>query len=846
MGSHAAIKELEKEVTYWRNVALGIETESEYEQDTRKASIYSLTKFLTDDNDPRANSIKLNFYEVYPRLISKGCIRQDINPFSVNYLLFADPYVSLFVKFVFQTPYRKGLRGNFQVDTEPQQDLDASSILKILKLNESAFEKLSASKKEKVNEFIEQIITQNYQSNMDTRNNEVFMNLLNTMSSPKFIEDKCLYGQYSPLLLTYISRIQNELPSLSTIRLLLNNYYQHIYPMFPCLDIDLFEELITSVLEADRNNIERIVLNLGTTNIKLKLFNIAILFLLLQLSISHLKLRLFDHRSMQDDVHHKYDDERAWIQSLSKSHENLTYISAELLSILNVYQSRTEEIITWHMLLWSILAHNPDCCSIYNDSTTEGVVSLVGPLVLDLGLDRDPSNFLKPTGNMKIDPRYKNYRRRLWMCYCFMSRFEVTVKGKSAQKNSANLAAIPGITDRDNGWTLYSSLYKKDMVKPNEAELEILGLVYKFAQFCAVFKPMDELLRSTDSYLTLTQVEKLYQEISIYIDPEFKKTTEGTERWVHNPTIGITYNIDDIERILAVERQIVARNSQLTLCGMMVQYFNSLKNQDSYILDRVLLYCERVFSNICEGVKYLSQYFNVRYTENIDTTGKFYTNRASQVYLSRCALQLVSHILKVDHMIGLSKRRSNQQSFLYEDHLAQPEGNKVNIQRRQYIILRTKLLSILEEVHSNSSEELRYNYMSGFRYALIGDCTMHFLKQDGRRFLMRDILLSDSGIHDGTFTEGNFHLLSVEEKESMLLDANELIRLGEKDLQILVDTVSTFVDETSEPENSSVMPQNLFAYTATTTDTMVNQFSLELAGVSADFDIVFGNTNFPE
>ena len=78
------------------------------------------------------------------------------------------------------------------------------------------------------------------------------------------------------------------------------------------------------------------------------------------------------------------------------------------------------------------------------------------------------------------------------------------MKGKSAQKNSANLAAIPGITDRDNGWTLYSSLYKKDMVKPNEAELEILGLVYKFAQFCAVFKPMDELLRSTDSYLTLT------------------------------------------------------------------------------------------------------------------------------------------------------------------------------------------------------------------------------------------------------------------------------------------------------------------------------------------------------
>ncbi|CAH02737.1 fungal specific transcription factor domain-containing protein [Kluyveromyces lactis] len=845
MGTNATLKELEKEVEYWRNLALGIEPEQDPVSNVSTTIRTSVARLSATKDLAKTDGIRLNFYESFPHLVTKGIIREDIGPFAVNYMLFPDPYISIFIKFVFQTPYRKTLN-TYLGTPDSYQEFNVSSILKILKLNPSAFEKLNPLKKKKVSAFIEQILAQN-QPASENSNSELFLATLNTMTAPRFIEDKCLYGQYSPILLAYIGRIQNDLPSLPNIRLLLDNFYHHIYPIWPCIDIDLFEENLNEVIHMDSHNPERIIVNPGTTNIKMKLVNISILYLILQLSISHWKLRLFDQRAMEQDVQHKYDGDRAWIEGFAELEKKLTSSAAELVSILNIYQSRTEEVISWHMLLWNILAHQPDLCSIFYDSTSEGVIGMMGPLVSDLGLDRDPSQFLEPTGNMRIDPRYKNYRRRLWLCYCLISRFEITVKGRTPQKSTANVQAIPGIMDQKNGWEEYSCLYKKDMLKQNEAELELLGLFYRHLQFMTLFLPYDKLLKDNLNSLTLTEVEQVYEGLERYLEKDVNGTFTHSQKWARHSTIDYSYNLNDVDNVFNMAKQLIARSVRLTICDLLIRFFNSRKVHNSFDMEQSLLYCQKALADNCEGIGYLIKYFALVYNENIRTTGKFFTNRISQILLSRCTLHTTLTILRVDHMLGLSKRRSNQESFLYEDQSAFSRLSGINEQRQQCVRIRMQLFSLLENLCSASSEELRYNYISGFRYALLTDCAMHFLKQNGKRFLMRDILMSNIGTNEDSagFMETSFHLLSSEEKENILLSANEFVHFDEAGFRLLLDTVNTFCTNSGSPNNRNTMPEQLFGYTATSSNVLINQFSVDLAGLSANFDFVFDGGNLP-
>ncbi|CDO94434.1 unnamed protein product [Kluyveromyces dobzhanskii CBS 2104] len=838
------IKELEKEVAYWRNLALGFEQDSGSTKDTSKNVRDSVARLGAQIDPLKTDSIQLNFYESFPYLLTKGIVSVDIGPFAMGYVLFTDPYISIFLRYVSQTPYRKTLNAYLGEAPDSNQVFDPSSVFEILNLNPKALGEMNPIKEKKINAFIERINTQN-KSNTATFKSELFSTTLSTITTPRFIEDKCLYGQYSPVLLACIGKIQCELPSLPDVKLLLNNFYHHIYPLMPCIDIDLLEEIINEVIQTNLESPGRISVNLGTTNIKLKLLNISILYLILTISISHMKLRFFDQRAMQQDTEHKYDADREWIERMAVAVQSLPNSAAELVSILNIYQSRTEETVSWHILLWIILAHEPDLCSVFNDSSGEGVIGMIGPLISDLGLHTDPSEYVEPTGSMKIDSRYKNYRRKLWMCYGLISRFEVTVKGKTPKKSAADIETMPGMKDRKNGREMYCSLCKQDMSEENEAELAIIGLIFDHLQFMAMFIPYDKLFKDNFSSLSLTEVDRIYGEINNCMEKEFKKTNDNPAKWVHHQTIDYSYNASDVESILVKGRNLMGRSVKITICNLLTGFFNSQRLHDAFDLEECLLYCQRALIDSCEAAAYLTDYFGILYNENIRTTGKYFANRISQILLSRCSLHISSSILRVDHLLGLSKRRSNQQSFLYEDQIASSNINVINKQRRQCVQLRTQLFSVLENLNSKSSEELRYNYISGFRHALLTDCGSYFLKQNANRFLMRDILMSnifESEEAPGYMGTG-IHLLSTEEKENMLLAANEFVHFDHIALQLLVDTVSSYCKTGDRTANVNTSPKHFSDFTGTSSNVLIKDFNGEMPGNLLNFEFGFGNNN---
>lgn len=707
------------------------------------------------------------------------------------------------------------------------------------------FNKLDPLRKSKVNHFIEQMIF-NKGDEKNSRN-EIFLATLSTMKSPKFIEDRCVNGQYSPILLGYINRIQHELPSMDTIRKLLDNFYRKMYPIWPFIDIDLFEECIQEIIRVNPSNPHKVILNLGTKNIKKKLVNIAILYLILQLSISHLRLFLFDHRFVEKDQH-RHDGEREWIEGLQVFAKNLTYSAADLVSILNIYQSRTEEIISWHMYLWAILTHTPDICSVFNDATSEGVLGMMSPLVSDLGLERDPFDFPNPTGNMKVDIRYKNYRRKLWLCFCLICRMEISVKGKYPYKETSNIKSIPGLLDGERGWRLYSSFYQSDMIKENKADVDIMERLYKHVQFMSVFLPYDSLIKDNLGGLSLRDIESTSEDIDNHIRHIQSSCNAMSSRWVKCPTINHTYDMAGFDKIYNISQLLIARSVKLMISDLLTRFFNSQKINNSYELRQTFLYTQRAISDDCKAIRCLIKYFSSEFLPDVPTMGKLFTNRLSQVLLSRCMLHTTLTVLRVDHMLGLSKRRLNQQSFLYEEEqLTCSKFSRFNRQRQQCVRIRCELVALLEELCYASSEEQRYNYLSGFRFALLSDCGMHFLKQNDKRFLMRDILMSDidANRESSGFMETNFHLLTMEEKENMLLSANSFVHFGDDDLQLLLETIGNHQSEVEDKTDKNPNHKNLFAYNIHTppVDNFAKQFSMDLSDFAPDFDLVFDYPN---
>lgn len=843
MGKNTVIKELEKEVEYWRSIALNNEHDGFSEADTGTTT--PSNGFSSDpcvEQNVFSDKPRLNLYESLPQLVTKGIIREDISPFSGDYLMIADPYLSTFLKFVFQSPYRNAMGTYLAGGMDFSKDFEPNLVFKILKLNPTVFNTLDPIRKKKANDFIEQIMNKRVPGQHESRN-ETFLMSLGSNELPRFIEDRCVGGQYSPILHAYINRIQHELPSMSTVRKLLTNYYSNMYVGMPYIDPDLFEECIRNVLEVDPNNSEKIRLNLGTTDIKHKLVNIAILFLILQLSISHYKFFLSDHRFVENNGE-KFRAEMEWITGIENLGKNLTYSAVDLVSILNSYQSRSEELISWHLLLWAIFAYTPDVCSVFHDSMAEGIISVLTPLVTDLGLDIDPSEFPKPMGSMKLDPRYKNYRRRLWICFCIVCRYEMIIKGKFPHRRADDIKFFEELSEVHKDENAFLNLYHRDMPKENAAELAVIQILYQDIKFLNLLTPCDNMFKNNIDGLTINDIEVVLQNIEGYISNSSGHCSDGPEV-LFNATTNCFYDFGKLRSILDISNQLLARTIRLALFDITMRSINTERAQKTLELKKKISYSQRMFDALCEAMNYLIQYFSTEFTDDTISMNKFVLNRAAQVVLSRCTLQSTLKILRIDYLRDFYNG-AEQQEFLYEKDAVTSSRKKLAAKRQICMTFRHEFMQLIEQLCFAASEEFRYTYLSGFRVALLTDCGFHFLKENERGFPTKEILMADIEFDkkvDG-FMETNFHLLSVEEKETLLLSANPLVHFDQNELLYLLKILDRHKRSDGNSKNFTKEP--LFAYDFTTLppNAFLNPFSVDFADTNADFDLVFNYEQF--
>ena len=261
----------------------------------------------------------------------------------------------------------------------------------------------------------------------------------------------------SPVFLpSLVAEIEDVLMQKKDCEILLKCFYHNIYPLYPFMDISLFESDLTTLLLPDDNN--RWKISTEGKNVRKKIETLSLLTIVIVMALKHSTLDV-DLLSMV----------RA---SASESARKLSLLCHKLLCLLDVFRYPNENTFTC-LLYFYVSEHldpeSPDCVL---NRTNLLTLSHLSNLSMTLGLQYEPSKYKRFK-----DPQVMRQRRILWLGVQSL-KFQISLaEGDSDKSNSEYMEAFLADFEEIDA----SSEYEKSSLGDLDMQLyDIVWNKYKF------------------------------------------------------------------------------------------------------------------------------------------------------------------------------------------------------------------------------------------------------------------------------------------------------------------------------------------------------------------------------
>lgn len=220
--------------------------------------------------------------------------------------------------------------------------------------------------------------------------NRIEVPLTGLLYNPCSSEDERLASHFQNI----IPEIENLLGLKKDCDLLLRNFCQTIFPLYPFMDVCIFEDELETLLIEDETNMYK--LNVSGRDVRKKIETVSLLLIILAMS---LRQSILDSNLLT-----------AIRRTASKRAQQISLTSHRLLCLLDVFRSPNETTFTCLLYFTFSEYLNQDDTDTVLTPTRLLTIKQITDLTITLGLHHDPSKF-----NRLKNPQIIRRRRMIWL-----------------------------------------------------------------------------------------------------------------------------------------------------------------------------------------------------------------------------------------------------------------------------------------------------------------------------------------------------------------------------------------------------------------------------------------------
>ncbi|CAI4045581.1 hypothetical protein SKDZ_12G0080 [Saccharomyces kudriavzevii ZP591] len=240
---------------------------------------------------------------------------------------------------------------------------------------------------------------------------------------------------------------------------LLTEFYKAIYPMYPFLEISLFEGNMKEFLQPNNFNGYSIVLNDKKSRRNLE----TITLLTIILALSHRSLTL------RNDI--------LFEESSQVKANKLSLIAHKLISLMNVFTYTNEHTFCCLLYFFILRCLNPDQIDMYPSHSDLLNLKFLNEVAIKLGLNEEPFQYTRYIIEEDDYPRLFNLRRKLWLGVQFLKFQMSTPEGDSDILSLEYLRSFIKIDES------LPELFEKNYTSTNNLDLSLMAIsedIYHF------------------------------------------------------------------------------------------------------------------------------------------------------------------------------------------------------------------------------------------------------------------------------------------------------------------------------------------------------------------------------
>lgn len=604
------------------------------------ANIGTLESSITNEeyknNFSQVFDEKLEMWEINKQFLSHGYHTYVDLPYATHSIAQHDPYLRLFCPFVHGTTLTdlqirlKYIKDN---NTSSNEDLINSELLKTV--NEVS--PLS---------FIEDAVVKWVAKTNDNVNNQLPWEYFNTIFT---IEDRM-----HPTLVATIKRLITEiellLPKKKKVNELLKYFYKNIYPFYPLIEISLFEESINKILIDDGVSSSYTIL-VFQENIRERLECLTLFLIILCVTIRSPNLNIEGIVSFQEE----------FIYIAKK----LLVLSQKILSLLNGFKYTSENILCCSLYLLIAEIINPGNADEHITHNTILTLKCLSDMADTLGLQEDPSQFLRYFDRETPVEPFFMYRRKLWIGLQSLRLEIMTADGGCHDSDyeylegfiSNNKCAIPSFIEQFNG----SVLADRKIVMFQDDKYQFHMLLNRVMTSCG---PQ---CKNINLNVITQKIERL-KEFTFRKFPLSDLQNDGDSNLINqNDWRGASYNIFSIQKIEILRINLIFFSSLMNIYYMIALYFERkcTRNLERYesLYHQYFLKC---FDTYLELTSLVKKYLDDEYCNVISKEHEYCVNKSIVFIVIKIQSVQLGMILRICYKYSIlnNKDTSNKYMFL--------------------------------------------------------------------------------------------------------------------------------------------------------------------------------------
>lgn len=723
----ATIARLEKEVAYWKSKAA--EDSSDQRANPNGSKRFQESHFSSAgvqhnkklkawpvyDGNQNLNDTEINLYRAHPSMIMNRVMKREVKPLSENYAITQDPFLSGLIAAVFLSPSKNTMIPALSASASVSRALPSVRD-NVSKLKEKLISQChSEAQKERINDFTERILQNSTNGRVRVG---MLPNAIRTAFDRNYLEDICpKNGDYSEVLLSFISEIQDILPPLEILNKYKAHFYEYVFPNLPFLNKQLFEESLASTLFEDEENPGRVKIKLGHSRLRSKMENLCLLLVILKLSFISL---LFIDEGSEERIGHI---DREVIKKYPIGNEAIL-MAENVLSAENLFACANENIITCLLYIWSFFVYSPEEGDFFLEHPTDVLTGVIVMLATSIGLHRDPSDFPRLSGDE--DPSVLNHRRVLWVAIITTICIESSLKGRHPLALDAAMDQFMDIRS-PNALKTFIERIKKDMPEIDHQRLRIHELCFNRSLLALLVYDIDKLTLTYGGSFRLGEIEELRSKIENFVAEKFE-VNELDEAYskdqIDEKTGRSEFNVSSTENSVALHSLIMSRLVLLRVSMALFYHFETTAMEDP----RSLPLYEKYFIRVCvDGltlIRHITKYFEDGYASHVLPSNCYHVTKATQIALSSTFFGMLGIIMRIELAGNMAFSRYQDDSSGNKSDDLQASNQKMET----FSALKIELESALENIYRVASKHLRYTYFSVFKMLALFDVILQRMR----------------------------------------------------------------------------------------------------------------------